>query len=99
VAAAAGETARAHDDAYQALAAGRTIESQTRIIESFECLGARVLAADDPYKAVRVLGASDALRQAIGYQRFGLHQPGYDAAIAQLRSSLGEAAFGRSWKG
>jgi len=58
-----------------------------------------VLAADDPYKAVRVLGASDALRQAIGYQRFALHQPGYDPAIAQLRSSLGDAASGRSGNG
>jgi DNA-binding CsgD family transcriptional regulator len=48
-------------------------------------------------KAARLLGAAYRLRRQTGYQRFRLHQPGYDAAVAELRAALGEQAFGQAW--
>jgi DNA-binding CsgD family transcriptional regulator len=48
-------------------------------------------------KAARLLGAAYRLRQQTGYQRFRLHQPGYDATVAELRAALGEQAFGQAW--
>jgi predicted ATPase/transcriptional regulator with XRE-family HTH domain len=97
VAAAEGEVARAHDDAYQALAVGRGIESQLGIIDALECLGGLPGGAEDQHKAVRLLGAAGAMRQAIEYRRFRLHQPRYDAAVAELRASVGDDAFREAW--
>jgi predicted ATPase/DNA-binding CsgD family transcriptional regulator/DNA-binding XRE family transcriptional regulator len=97
VAAAAGDAARARDDAYQALTNGHDIESRTGIIDALECLGGLARDAEDQHKAVRLLGAADAVRQTTGYQRYQLHQTRYDAAVLELRSSLGDAAFSQAW--
>jgi predicted ATPase/DNA-binding CsgD family transcriptional regulator len=93
VAAAAGDLGRARDDAYQALTIGHGILCRLGIIDTLELLGGLADAAEDQHKAARLLGAADALRQATGYQRFLLHQDGYDAAVAELRSSMGDAAY------
>jgi DNA-binding CsgD family transcriptional regulator len=63
-----------------------------------ECLGGLAQDAEDQHKAARLLGAADALRQKIGYQRFLLRQPGYDAAVLALRSSIGDVAFDQAWE-
>jgi len=97
VAAATGDIGPGHDDAYQALTIGRDIESRTGIIDALECLGGLSAGTDDRDKAARLFGAADALRRSIGYQRFVLHQSGYDAAVSSLRASMGEAAFGLAW--
>ena len=96
-AAAAGDTWRASDDAQQALAIGRGIESQTGIVEALECLGALASGDKDLVKAARLSGAADDLRRAIGYRRFLLYQDSHDATVQGIRSSLGEAAFGQAW--
>jgi len=93
VTAATGDTGPGHDDAHQALTIGRDIESRTGIIDALECLGGLSAGTDDRDKAARLLGAADALRRGIGYQRLALHQSGYDAAVTALRASMGEAAF------
>jgi len=97
VAAAMGEVARARDDGYHALTVGRNIESQTGIVDALECIGGLGGGAEDQHKAVRILGAADALRRATGFHRFVLHQARYDAAVAKLRTSLGDAAFTEAW--
>jgi len=97
VAAAAGDLARAHDDAYQGLITARSLQSRLAAIGMLECLGGLAHRTGEEHKGVRLLGAADALRQAIGNPRFPLHQGRYDAAVAVLRSSLGEAAFGQAW--
>jgi len=97
VAAAAGDAGRARDDAYQALTIGHDIESRTGIIDSLECLGGLAHDAEDQHKAVRLLGAADALRQTTGYQRHLLHHTRYDAVVQELRSSMGDAAFSQAW--
>jgi predicted ATPase/DNA-binding CsgD family transcriptional regulator len=97
VASAEGDVGLAHDDAYQALTTGHDAESQTGIIDALECLGRLVRGAEDQQKAARLLGAANALRQQTGYRRFLLHQAGHEAAIAALRSSMGDAAFAQAW--
>jgi predicted ATPase/DNA-binding CsgD family transcriptional regulator len=97
VAAATGDAGRAHDDVHQALTIGRGIESKTGIIIALEYLGGLSGVADDPDKAVRLLGAADAFRHVIGFPRPRLHQGGHDAAVLALRASMGEAAFGQAW--
>jgi DNA-binding CsgD family transcriptional regulator len=97
VAAAEGAVEVAHDDACQALAHARDTESRLVIIDLLECLGGLAGRIEDQLKLVRLLGAADALRQAIGYHRFGLHQARYDAVVTQLRATLGEQAFAEAW--
>jgi DNA-binding CsgD family transcriptional regulator len=97
VATAASDVAGAHDDAYQALSIARGIESRIGIIDALECLGGLARLAEEQLKAVRLLGAAGALRQAISYQRFLLHQARYDATVAELRTALGDEAFARAW--
>jgi predicted ATPase/DNA-binding CsgD family transcriptional regulator len=96
VAIAAGQAGHAHDDAHQALTIGRAMQSKIGIIDALECLGRLTADPDDHDKAARLLGAANALRQATGYQRFRLHQSGYDTAVRELRTSMGDAAFDRA---
>jgi len=93
VAAAAGDLGRAHDEAYLALTTGHGIRAQPGITDILELLGGLAHAAEEQHKAARLLGAADALRQATGYRRFLLYQDGYDAEVAELRSSMGDAAY------
>jgi DNA-binding CsgD family transcriptional regulator len=97
VAVAAGDLGRAHDEAYRALITGRGIRAQPGITDILELLGGLAHDAEDQDKAARLLGAAVALRQATGYRRFLLYQDGYDAAVSQLRSSMGDAAYGQAF--
>jgi len=97
IAIAAGDPMRPCDDAHQALAIARDIQSQSGIIDTFECLGGLAPGAEEELKAARLLGAADALRQRTGYQRFRLHQGSYDDTLRALRSAMGDAVFGQAW--
>ena len=97
VAAAAEAVERAHDEACQALAIARDAESRTGIIDALEILGGLARSAEDQPKAVRLLGAAEAVRQIIGYQRFLLFQGRHDATVAALRASMGDEAFSKAW--
>ncbi len=48
-------------------------------------------------QAVRLWGAAEALREAIGAPRYPVHQVGYERAVAQARTQLGEQAFRAVW--
>ncbi len=51
-------------------------------------------------RAVRLFGAAEALLEAIGARATAAHLPAYDAyeaAVARLRTALGEAAFEAVW--
>jgi predicted ATPase/DNA-binding SARP family transcriptional activator len=55
------------------------------------------LAVGDADRAARVLGAADALREAVGTPRWPIDEPLHAREIATLRSSLGEDAFAAAW--
>jgi len=97
-AAAACDFGRALGDACQALAIGRGIQCQIGIADVLECLAGLPHSAEDQHKAARLLGAAAALRDKTGYQRFRLHQASYDAAVTDLRSSMGDAAFTQAFE-
>jgi predicted ATPase/DNA-binding CsgD family transcriptional regulator len=92
-----GDTVRAQDEAYQALAMGHTVLARIGIIDALECLGGLATGGEDHSKGARLLGAADTLRHATGYQRFRLHQARYDSAVQTLRTALGDAAFTKAW--
>jgi len=60
-------------------------------------LGGLARGADEQLKAVRLLGAADALRRTTGYRRALLYQDRYDADVSALRASIGDAAFDQAW--
>ena len=85
VAIAHGDLNRAHDDAYQALLIGRTINAQVLIADTLELLASLRGAIGGHEEAARLLGAADAIRQRTGAVRFALYQADYDAKIIALR--------------
>jgi hypothetical protein len=58
---------------------------------------AGLLAATDPSRAARVLGAVEAHRQDHGAVREGVDQPAYERAVDVARAALGEASFAAAW--
>jgi DNA-binding CsgD family transcriptional regulator len=46
---------------------------------------------------VRLLGAADAQRQAVGYVRSPINQSDYNGTIEQARAQLGQDAFATCW--
>ena len=48
-------------------------------------------------RAVRLLGAAAALRQAIGAPRSPLERPDYEATVQAAQAALGAAAFAEAW--
>jgi predicted ATPase/DNA-binding CsgD family transcriptional regulator len=97
VAVATGESPQGQEDAYEALAVARSIESKIGIIDALDCLGALAHDSESRQKAARLLGAAGTLRRTTGYQHFQLYQADYHAAVARLRDALGDEAFSRAW--
>jgi DNA-binding CsgD family transcriptional regulator len=96
VAVSEGDASRAYDDAYQALLVGRRIGAQVGMAEVLECLSS-LEDADHREETTRLLSAADALRRHCGAVRFALDQAEYDAHVAALCDSMGDAAFARVW--
>jgi DNA-binding CsgD family transcriptional regulator len=61
------------------------------------CLAVLGTNSDQHLSAARLLGAAEALRQRIGAVRFTIYAADYDANVALLRNSLGEAEFDTAW--
>ena len=97
VAATVGDVGRAHSEVHHALSIGRGIQAALGIAEGFECLGGLAQSAEDHHKAARLLGAADAIRQKAGSRRLLLYQADHEAAVLELRSTIGDEAFGRAW--
>jgi non-specific serine/threonine protein kinase len=55
-------------------------------------------AEGQPERAARLLGAAEALRQAIGAPLPPMDRPQYDRSIASVRARLGEEAFAKAWE-
>jgi tetratricopeptide (TPR) repeat protein len=48
-------------------------------------------------RAARILGAQDALREALGVPVSAADRPHYEAIVAQVQTALGEAPFAAGW--
>ena len=93
-----GDLATAEDLHHRALAI--CVERGFRGVaaETLEALAALAGIGESHAEGARLFGAARALRESTGQQRWLLDQPAHDAAIAELRSRLGDAPFDQGFE-
>jgi tetratricopeptide (TPR) repeat protein len=87
--------ARAHYE--ESLAIGRVVGDNQDIASCLEGLAGLFVAQGEPIRAVRLWGAADALREAIGTPIPPVCRADYDRSVAAGRAQLGEKAFAAAW--
>jgi predicted ATPase/class 3 adenylate cyclase len=92
-----GEPDQAERDAYDALALGANLKAHLAIPDVLECLAVLAAGAAGHQEAARLFGAAYAIRQRIQSVRFKIYDADYEASVAAVRESLGEADFGAAW--
>jgi DNA-binding CsgD family transcriptional regulator len=97
VAIAQGELERAARDAYDALAGVTATGSYQALPDILDCIATLVAMADDPRQSARLFGATHAMRQRVGAVRFLIYQASYDAAVSDVRATLGQRDFDTAW--
>jgi predicted ATPase/DNA-binding CsgD family transcriptional regulator len=65
-------------------------------VDSLDAL-AGLSAVDRPEEATRVLAASEAARETMGYPRPSIDVPQHEATLNRLRAALGDDGFGDAW--
>jgi len=89
------EAARALHE--ESIAVARKAGDRVNIAFGLEGLGTAVAAQGKHVWAARLLGAAEALRQAIGAPLPPVERPSYESAVATTRDHLGEQAFIAAW--
>ena len=69
-----------------------------RTASVIETIAARTLTGPDPTLALRLLGACDALREALGAPIPPVERPAVDEALADLRARLGAGGYLAAWE-
>ena len=92
-----GEISRAEELLHEALRALYDAGDPGGVADLLESLAALVRELQNEEQAVRLLGAADGIRVAVGCARFPVRQPAYDAELSALRDALGEEAFAAAW--
>ncbi len=92
-----GDYAQAFDRLAEATAVWNELGDKALTIMGVEDVAFVLKELECPARAVRLLGASTALRDAIGAQRTLSHQAACDAVLAYVRSQLDEAEFAKAW--
>ncbi|HEX6477303.1 MAG TPA: LuxR C-terminal-related transcriptional regulator [Ktedonobacteraceae bacterium] len=67
------------------------------VAASLEGLAALEAGQGGPRQAVRLWGAAEALREAIGAPMHPVHRASYEQALALVHTELGERAFAAAW--
>jgi DNA-binding NarL/FixJ family response regulator len=92
-----GEWARAERNAHDALALAAELGAHLGVPDILECLAASAAGAESLDEAARLLGAADTTRARMGAVRFTVHQADYEAAVAAIRTAMGDAEFDQAW--
>ncbi len=92
-----GETASAYPFFEESMALWREVGDRAGIAYCLEGLAQTCEAEGKPRRAVWLLGAARALRDAMGVPLPPSERAVYDATIAALRAALGDAAFTAEW--
>lgn len=92
-----GELSKAEELLHEALRAFHEAGDPGGVADVLESLAALVRELQSEEQGVRLLGAADAARAALGCVRFPVRQPDYDAQVGALREALGEEAFAAAW--
>lgn len=93
----AGDRARAADLLQQAWEACRRMGARPLAARVLEDLAALAFQQGDTERAARMLGAADALREALGMARWPVDQPAYDGLVAATRMALGGAGYAATY--
>ena len=93
----AGEISAAEELLHEALRAFHEAGDPGGVADVLESLAALVAELQNAEQAVRLLGAADGIRAAVGCVRFPVRQPSYEAELGALREALGEEAFAAAW--
>jgi DNA-binding CsgD family transcriptional regulator len=98
VALAEGDATAAQALAQDALAGHRDGGDKLSVCDSLELL-AGAIASEGRYDvAARLLGAAESIRTSVGYARFVVDQPSWDATLASCRDSLDAEALATAWR-
>ena len=93
----AGEVSGAEDLLHEALRAFHDGGDPSGVADVLESLAALVRELQNAEQAVRLLGAADGIRAALGCVRFPVRQPRYEAELSALREALSQEAFTAAW--
>jgi DNA-binding CsgD family transcriptional regulator len=89
-----------HEEAVARLAESLTVLQETGnplYMQNLELLAAAVSMQGDHRRAALLLGAAEALRQAVGAFVLPLYRAEYDRGVAATRAGLTEATFNAAW--
>ena len=92
-----GEVSRAEELLHEALRSVHNAGDPGGVADVLESLAAVVRELQSDEQGVRLLGAADAARAALGCVRFPVRQPDYEAQLSALRDALGQEAFAAAW--
>ncbi|MBV9102943.1 MAG: tetratricopeptide repeat protein, partial [Candidatus Eremiobacteraeota bacterium] len=88
-----GDTRLALERYRDALRAIEQLPSKAALASLFENIAVTMVATHDTRRAVRILGAAQALRETVGSPRFPTEEPDYERTVVAARESLGSAVF------
>ena len=94
VALARGDVDGAERDGHDALALADQLGVELSVPDALECVAA---GAGDAVAAARIFGAAEALRGTTGEVRLPIYAAVHDAAVASVRTALGEETFAASY--
>jgi predicted ATPase/class 3 adenylate cyclase/DNA-binding NarL/FixJ family response regulator len=97
LAAAEGDAERAEDLLHEALSSRVGGGFAIEIVESLEGLAVLGAGQESCAEAVRLTAATEAAREANGWRRWPLDQPGIEALLTTARDQLGDEAFETAW--
>ena len=97
VTAAQGDYAQARAFYEESLTLAREMGFKRLIPANLEGLAAVFAAQGEPMRATRLLGAAEALREAMGMPLPPIENPGYKRSVAAARIQLGGQIFTASW--
>ena len=92
-----GDAASATAHLTESLALRRELGERLGIAECLEGLATVAAGTGQPERAARLLGAAEALREAIGAPLPPVDRPDHDDDDSATRAALGEAAFAAAW--
>jgi DNA-binding CsgD family transcriptional regulator/tetratricopeptide (TPR) repeat protein len=92
------EPGRAREKHLEALTIRRAFGLRTGYADSLDAIAGLEADAGNHRDAVRLLAASDAGRDGMGYPRPPVDLPEHEALVASLRASLGREAFEDIWR-
>ena len=81
----------------ESLAIGRVVGNKRDLASYLEGLAGLFLERREPVRALRLWGAADALREAMGTLIPPVYRADYDRSVAAARTQLGEQAFAAAW--